>query len=66
MSLAPNQAFGSYRLVSKLGEGGMGVVWRAHDSSLGRDVAIKVLPDLLARDPERLARFEREAKLLAR
>ena len=54
-----------YRLVEKIGEGGMGVVWRAEDTTLDRDVAIKVLPEVVAADPERLARFEREAKLLA-
>jgi serine/threonine protein kinase/Tol biopolymer transport system component len=54
-----------YRLAEKIGEGGMGAVWRATDSTLGRDVAIKVLPAEFASDPERLARFEREAKVLA-
>jgi serine/threonine-protein kinase len=54
-----------YQLVEKIGEGGMGVVWRAADTRLDRDVAIKILPDAFARDAERLARFEREAKLLA-
>ena len=54
-----------YQLIEKIGEGGMGVVWRALDMNLDRQVAIKVLPDDFAADPERLARFEREAKLLA-
>jgi serine/threonine protein kinase len=54
-----------YDLVDKIGEGGMGVVWRATDRTLDREVAIKILPDAFAADPERLARFEREAKLLA-
>jgi serine/threonine protein kinase/Tol biopolymer transport system component len=54
-----------YRVVEKLGEGGMGAVWKATDATLGRDVAIKVLTEAFASDPERLARFEREAKVLA-
>ena len=54
-----------YRITAKLGEGGMGEVWRATDSKLGREVAIKVLPESFSSDPERLARFEREAKVLA-
>src|SRR5262245_9606283 len=56
---------GSYEIVSRLGAGGMGVVYRAHDARLGRDVAIKVMPDALEGDPERLARFRREARLAA-
>ena len=56
---------GGYRLVSLLGRGGMGEVYRAHDPRLGRDVAIKVLPSSVATVPERMARFEREARLLA-
>jgi serine/threonine protein kinase len=54
-----------YRILSKLGEGGMGEVWRAHDSKLERDVAIKILPRSLAADPDRMARFKREAQVLA-
>jgi serine/threonine-protein kinase len=54
-----------YRLIEKIGEGGMGVVWRAEDTTLQREVAIKILPDTLAGDAERLARFGREARLLA-
>jgi serine/threonine protein kinase len=56
---------GHYRIVEKIGEGGMGEVYRAQDERLDRDVAIKVLPASVAQDPERIARFEREAKLLA-
>ncbi|HOC42370.1 MAG TPA: protein kinase [Thermoanaerobaculales bacterium] len=59
------QSLGHYRVVAKLGAGGMGEVYRAHDELLGRDVAIKVLPEKLAQDPERLARFEREARAAA-
>jgi Tol biopolymer transport system component len=65
MSFESGQMLLHYRLVEKIGEGGMGVVWRAEDTTLGLDVAIKVLPPAVAQDAERLARFEREAKLLA-
>jgi eukaryotic-like serine/threonine-protein kinase len=65
MSLSPGRDLSHYRLIEPIGEGGMGVVWKAIDTTLHRDVAIKVLPELFAQDPERLARFEREARVLA-
>jgi len=64
-TLRPGQDVLHYRIGEKIGEGGMGEVWRATDTELGRDVAIKVLPAILANDGERLARFQREARLLA-
>ncbi|HEV2118110.1 MAG TPA: protein kinase [Terriglobales bacterium] len=65
MSLAPGTKLGPYEVVAPLGAGGMGEVYRGRDTKLGREIAIKVLPSLLARDHERLARFRREAQLLA-
>src|SRR5262245_8358099 len=65
MTLSPGSRIGPYAVSSKIGEGGMGEVYRAHDTKLERDVAIKVLPELFAADPERLNRFEREARTLA-
>src|SRR5262245_10388054 len=65
MALAPGTRLGGYEISTQIGSGGMGEVYRARDTSLGRDVAIKVLPDAFAHDAERLARFEREAKTLA-
>ena len=65
MSLGQSTRIGPYEIVAKLGSGGMGDVYRARDSRLGRDVAIKVLPSSLSDDSERLARFEREARVLA-
>ena len=65
MSLAPGTRLGPYEITTQIGAGGMGEVWRATDTNLGREVAIKVLPDTFANDPERLARFEREARTLA-
>ncbi len=65
MTTSPGDRLGPYEIVSPLGKGGMGEVWRAHDARLARDVALKILPDDFAADPERIARFEREAKVLA-
>src|SRR5262245_21951756 len=65
MSLSPGTRVGNHEILSLIGSGGMGEVYRARDVRLGRDVAIKALPEAFARDPERLARFEREARLLA-
>jgi Tol biopolymer transport system component/serine/threonine protein kinase len=65
MSMAVGTTLAHYRITAAIGAGGMGEVWRATDAKLGRDVALKVLPEAFAADPERLARFEREAKVLA-
>ena len=65
MSLSPGTRLGPYEVIAEVGAGGMGIVYRARDTKLGRDVALKVLPDLFADDPERLARFQREARVLA-
>jgi len=65
LNVREGQFVSHYRFVEKIGEGGMGVVWKAVDTRLSRDVAIKILPEALASDPLRLARFDREAKLLA-
>ena len=65
MPLAAGTRLAHYEILEPIGKGGMGEVYRARDTKLGRDVAIKVLPEEFARDKERLARFEREAKVLA-
>ncbi len=65
MTLAPGTRLGCYEILALLGAGGMGEVYRARDTRLGRDVAVKMLPDAVARDPDRLARFEREARTVA-
>ena len=65
MPLSNGSRLGSYEIVSPLGAGGMGEVYRARDSKLARQVALKVLPDAFARDPDRMARFERESRVLA-
>src|SRR5215510_11394849 len=65
MPLSAGSRLGPYEIQAAIGAGGMGEVYRATDTNLGRQVAIKVLPDAFAQDPERLARFEREAKTLA-
>jgi serine/threonine protein kinase/Tol biopolymer transport system component len=65
MSIEAGTKLGSYEITAAIGAGGMGEVYQAHDTKLGRDVAIKVLPEAFAHDPERLSRFQREAKMLA-
>ena len=65
MHIAPGTRVGAYEVLSLLGKGGMGEVWKARDSSLGRDVALKLLPEVFIADPERVARFKREAQTLA-
>jgi serine/threonine protein kinase/Tol biopolymer transport system component len=65
MDLMPDSRFGDYEIISLIGQGGMGEVYRAKDTKLGREVAIKILPDTFTHDPERLARFRREAQVLA-
>src|ERR1700688_4288465 len=65
MTLKTGTTLGQYEIVGAIGAGGMGEVYQAHDTKLGRDVAIKVLPEAFAHDPDRLSRFQREAKMLA-
>jgi serine/threonine protein kinase len=65
VSLSPGVRLGPYEITALIGEGGMGKVWRAHHIALKRDDALKVLPDAFASDPDRLARFQREAQVLA-
>ena len=65
MALTQGTRLGPYEIIAPLGAGGMGEVYRARDSKLGRDVAIKVLPPAFAEDAARMARFEREAQLAA-
>jgi len=64
MSLDAGSRLGSYEVLGKLGAGGMGEVYRARDTKLDREVALKVLPEAFTTDPDRLARFEREARVL--
>src|SRR5215218_1446961 len=65
LALTTGTRLGPYEILSALGAGGMGEVYRAHDTKLGRDVAIKILPQAFLADPERVARFDREARTLA-
>ena len=62
MSLSPGARLGPYEILAPLGAGGMGEVYKARDTKLARDVAIKILPELFVGDPARIARFEREAR----
>jgi len=64
MAIISGTKLGSYQIAGPIGSGGMGEVYQAHDTKLGRNVAIKVLPEAFAHDPERLSRFQREAKML--
>ena len=65
MAISVGSQLGAYEITALIGEGGMGRVFRARDAKLGRDVALKVLPEAWSQDPERLARLEREAQVLA-
>jgi serine/threonine protein kinase len=65
LALTPGTRLGVFEITAQIGEAGMGQVYRARDTRLNRDVAVKVLPDSFASDPDRLARFTREAKTLA-
>src|SRR6202022_551887 len=65
MAILPGRRLGPYEILSAIGAGGMGEVYKAHDTKLARDVAIKVLPANFVNDPERLSRFQREARMLA-
>src|ERR1700722_4141472 len=65
MALSSGTRFGPYEIISAIGAGGMGEVYRARDTRLGRDVALKILPESFARDADRLRRFEQEARAVA-
>ena len=65
MPLSPGTRLGHYDVTALIGEGGMGQVWQATDTQLNREVALKILPEAFATDPDRLARFKREAQILA-
>ena len=65
MPLQPGTTLGPYEVTAKIGEGGMGEVYRARDTKLNREVALKILPEAFGRNPDRLARFQREAQVLS-
>src|SRR6201988_4608211 len=65
MPISTGTRLGSYEVGAQIGAGGMGEVYKAHDTKLGRDVAIKIIPEAFAHDSDRLSRFQREAKMLA-